>query len=176
MSYRANRTVQSLFPPGPAEDAARELADRGLNIMQGLAEAETPQRTGRLRAGWYQMGPVRRMAGGDREWRGEVRNDVDYAGYVESGTGLWGPTGSEYPIRPVSGQYLSWVTNKPVRLRSGRVIPAGTRVFRKLVMHPGSPGVGMMDKAVRTTERTMGSWSRSTMERWARRMERGGRP
>jgi hypothetical protein len=55
---------------------------------------------------------------------------LDYAKFVEDGTGLFGPKHAKYLIEPkIPGGTLSWVDPK-----------TGVRVFAKKVWHPGSPG------------------------------------
>lgn len=59
--------------------------------------------------------------------------EVDYAPYVEDGTGNWGPKHAPYEILPKPpNTLLSWIDGK-----------TGKRVFAKRVMHPGSPGQHM---------------------------------
>lgn len=173
MGYRGGN-LADLFDREPVERASRRIVERGTEVMQEAVKRRTPVRTGELRDSWYRTGPRRAQsgAGGDPALEGTVASDVKHAPFVENGTGRFGPTGAAYPIRPVRGQFLSWITTKPFVTKRGEMIPAGTRVFRKLVMHPGSPGVGMMDKAVRETEATMGAWAQPELERWAREQGR----
>lgn len=48
-----------------------------------------------------------------------VRANVGYARYLEFGTGLYGPSGKAYPIRPRRKKALAWATTASGRRLSG---------------------------------------------------------
>jgi hypothetical protein len=102
-----------------------------------------------------------------------VDTNVSYAPYVEEGTGLWGPLHAKYRIRPRNpAGWLSWITRKPVRLKSGRLVPAGTRMFAKEVLHPGSPGQHMFAIGAAMTEAAFHEFTRGGLTDWKRDSER----
>jgi hypothetical protein len=117
---------------------ARAMAEKGGKELKRLIETKTPIDTGHLKDSWEQKA-VSRSADylGFAVYRSSVETNVDYAPYVEHGTGLWGPHHAKYPIRPKNPDgYLHWIGDQ------------GEDVFAKLVMHPGSPGAHMVALSV----------------------------
>src|SRR5262245_34093277 len=108
---------------------SRSIAERGGNEMQEWTIKNTPIDSGNLRTSWYVL-PVKRirhLLGPAYQSGTETR--VEYAPYVEHGTGLWGPSKSKYWIRPKNPDgYLRW-----------RDRETGQWVYAKAVRHPGSP-------------------------------------
>lgn len=130
--------------------AAMAMAHRGGDRMHELTVINTPiggrdQRGGgggNLRSSWYQI-PVHRIrTPKGRGFQSGVATQTEYAPHVESGTGLYGPKGAKYEIRPrTPGGYLRWVDPR-----------TGREVFAKRVMHPGSPGAHMVATAAALVE------------------------
>lgn len=132
--------VSDLFGPAAqaaTKAAARAMCDTAGDHLEKRARELTPVDTGRLREGWKRTPAVSAGEG----WATEVSNDVDYAAYVENGTGLYGPKHSKYLIKPKKpGGVLRWVG------KDGKVH------FAKFVMHPGSEGKFMLATAMNETE------------------------
>jgi hypothetical protein len=83
--------------------------------------------------------------------------NVDYAPYVENGTGLWGPTRAMYEIRPKNPD--GWL-----RFHDEH----GNVVFAKRVMHPGSPGAHMFVRGAALTDEQFREWADREVEGWCR--------
>lgn len=83
--------------------------------------------------------------------------NVDYAPYVENGTGLWGPHRAAYEIRPKNPD--GWL-----RFHDQH----GNLVFAKRVLHPGSPGAHMFTRGASLTEEGFKRWADEKIEVWAR--------
>lgn len=88
---------------GPIVTRVNEVLTRTLNQCASTA----PSDTGRLRASHRQKLTVSGLT-----LTGSVYSTASYAGYVNRGTGIYGPSGQ--PIRPKSGQFLVF--------RAGRMI------------------------------------------------------
>jgi hypothetical protein len=87
--------------------------------------------------------------------------NVEYAIYVENGTGLWGPARAKYEIRPKNPLgWLRWLDD------------TGKPIFAKRVMHPGSPGAHMFARGAAKTEDEFHLWANHKIERWAVIVER----
>jgi hypothetical protein len=105
------------------------MQDAGLDLLHELIVEFTPIRTGNLRTSWFTSGST-------------VKTEVDYAPYVNYGTGLFGPEHRKYLIEPhPPKRFLSWID--PAR---------GGRVFARRVWHPGSEGAHMIEKAAAAME------------------------
>lgn len=155
MGYRGTRFA-NLFDTGPSELAARKMADDGAGFMVGRARENTPTDTGHLKESWKKK-PVLIVVNalGQTVYESGVETDVDYAPYVEHGTGLWGPKHAKYPIRPKKeGGWLHWLG------------PEGENVFAKLVMHPGSPGHHMVAIAIAETEAALHAVCEPALQTW----------
>lgn len=110
-------------------------------------------------------------------WTGSVYTEVEYAPFVELGTGLWGPKRRKYKIAPKKpGGVLAFTPYQ--RTAGGGVIldiqgnpsRSGTVVVR-FVMHPGSPGQHMFKIGTILTEREMAEWSAEPMRLWKTQVE-----
>lgn len=128
-----------------------------------IAEKNTPVETGELRAAWMADKKASKTAtyigiGTEASWF----NKLEYAPYVNYGTGLYGPEAKKYLILPKKpGGTLHWVD----RL-------TGQDVFAKAVMHPGSPGNYMLEISADVVEATWERIIRPIMRNWAKQMER----
>ena len=86
-----------------------------------------------------------------------AETDVEYAPYVEHGTGLWGPRHAKYEIKPKRPDgWLRWID--PV---------TGDPVFAKRVMHPGSPGNHMFAFGAAIAEHEFDQFVQPILSRWA---------
>lgn len=123
-----------------ASETTRAYAERGAEVMRDRTREHTPVETGELRESWYLTVARKTASLAGPAWEAGTATDVEYAPYVEYGTGLWGPKHAKYPIRPKDpAGWLHWVGKD------------GEDHFAKLVMHPGSPGQGMLAKGMRDT-------------------------
>lgn len=92
--------------------------------------------------------------------------EVDYAPYVEEGTGLWGPSGAKYEIKPRTPTgVLSWIDRE-----------TGKRIFAKRVMHPGSPGQHMFAIGAAMAEHEFERASAAGLQQFRQIFERGRAP
>jgi hypothetical protein len=160
-----------MYPEGPTRLACRDISDAMSDRAHELVAVFTPVESGNLRSSWYREPAVRTRRYGFVAYRSTVATEVDYAPHVEHGTGLWGPSHSKYEILPVRARALSWITRVPIRMRDGRLIPAGTRVFAMRVMHPGSRGRHMMARAVAFVDASLDQIARPALAKWEREME-----
>jgi hypothetical protein len=137
-------------------DVARVMCKHGGDEAKRVSEINTPVKTGRLRASWYTT-PV--VADGASS-KCEVRNDVEYAAYVEEGTGLWGPKHAPYIIRPKNpGGVLRWLAQD------------GSVVFARYAIHPGSPGNHMLKIGMLMAEASFATLVRDDLEMWVHAVE-----
>ena len=97
-------------PDGPVVQAFRSL----VTCVEGTAKRNAVVDTGLLRASIHSE-----VTQSESEISGVVTADAPYANYIETGTGVHGPTGQ--PIRPKNGRYLVFQT------------PDGATVFAKEV-------------------------------------------
>lgn len=163
--------IASLFHTEPTEATLVRMANDGGDKMVELTVKNTPIgfprgeargfRGGNLRSSWYQL-PVRRHRSAlGSGWESGVATDVDYAPFVEHGTGKWGPKGAPYIIEPRRpGGVLHWID--PV---------TGKDVFARRVRHPGSPGHHMVAIAAAVVEGTLGEVLAAALEEWQRAQE-----
>lgn len=165
MPYTGGSLV-SLFdeePQGLTRAALRLMAERGGDRMVELTVMNTPIYHGNLRSSWYQI-PVNKTHFGPWEaWESGVATEVDYAPHVEYGTGLWGPKGAKYPIRPKDPSgWLKWTDAE-----------TGETRYAKQVMHPGSPGQHMVAIAADVVEAEFdgGVLFADILDGWARAVE-----
>ena len=161
MPYVGDR-LTPLFDGEPTERAAKRLAEKGPEEMQSWIERNTPVDMGTLRASWYTTEPVEGTGlTAERTFTAYVRTDVEYAPHVEWGTGIFGPQGSPYTIRPRQpGGTLSWIDKD-----------TGERVFAKSVQHPGSPGQHMVSIGAAMTEHTFPAAAQPILQVWKRETE-----
>ena len=126
--------LAALFDQTPAHRAAQRMASTGGDRLHAAIAENTPVRTGNLRTSWYREPTVPESHGSATAYVSRVRTDVDYAPYVNYGTGLFGPKHAKYLIEPhPPKRFLSWID--PATRR---------RVFYRQVWHPGSPGAHMI--------------------------------
>lgn len=106
-------------------------------------------------------------------WTGKVYTEVEYAPYVEAGTGLWGPKRRKYKIEPKKpGGVLAFTPYE--RLPNGSVVldvqgaptKGGGPVVVRFVMHPGSPGQHMFRIGATLTEDEYKEWSAEPLRLW----------
>lgn len=98
---------------------------------------------------------------GVKVYESGAQTNVDYAPYVEEGTGLWGPHHQKYKIEPKTpGGMLAWTDHK-----------TGKRVFAKFVMHPGSPGQHMFAIGVAASEAEFNEVAEEALHDFRRRCE-----
>lgn len=129
-------SLEVLFDSVPQEMtlvAERQMAARAGSRMEKLAKDNTPVETGKLRESWYQLPVNKTKYAIWSAYEAKVATNVEYAPYVEYGTGLWGPEHKAYTIRPRFGGMLSWIDPH-----------TGHRVYAHEVKHPGSPGNHML--------------------------------
>jgi HK97 gp10 family phage protein len=145
-------------------EAARKMAEAGGDHIIDIAKINTPVRSGRLRSAWRRSEVEPDSVEGHPAFRVTVSNPVDYAAYVEYGTGLYGPKHAPYVIKPRNpGGTLRFVG------RDGNV------VFAKSVLHPGSPGNYMLAIAMDVTHAAVEGQTifRTILEKWVRDVEGG---
>lgn len=123
------------------------------------AEAATPIDTGDLRENWTESLHIgRTMTFLGIGWSGEWLNDLEYAIYVDQGTGLYGPEHRKYLIVPKTpGGTLHWVDGL-----------TGEDRFAKAVLHPGSPGNYMIAISANVLEATWQRLVQPVLRNWAR--------
>jgi Bacteriophage HK97-gp10, putative tail-component len=115
-------------------------------------------------------------------WEGKVFTEVEYAEYVERGTGLWGPRRKKYKIEPKKpGGVLAFtpyarMPNGGVILDVQNGVVSGQPVYARYVMHPGSPGAHMFRIGATLTEHQFDEFARDPMRLWKEEVEgRAGR-
>lgn len=139
------------------------MSAKGADRMHEVAAANTPVRTGNLRTAWYQLPvvPFDYLIG--MGYRSGIANDVEYAAWVESGTGIYGPEHKPYVITPKEpGGVLAWRDPK-----------SGKWVYARKVLHPGSPGNHMLALAghVVEFETDSGVLMQPLLSEWASKVE-----
>lgn len=169
------------------EDATQATGHRLAEAMtehgERLIVANTPVETFHLRES-YKREPVDYKAVANLSWaayawEGSVFTEVEYAPFVEMGTGLWGPKRKKYKIEPKKpGGVLAFTPYQ--RMPNGGVIldvqgapAAGKPVMVRFVMHPGSPGQHMFEIGVELTQSQFDEWSYEPMRLWKQHVEGG---
>lgn len=134
------------------------MCNAGGDALHGRIAENTPVKTGNLRTSWYRTEALPGL--GDR-YESSVRTDVDYAPYVNYGTGLWGPEHRKYLIEPIPpNQLLSWFDPK-----------TGRRAYARYVWHQGSPPAHMVENGAAKTESEIGMIVAPDLERFKEEME-----
>lgn len=137
-------------------------AKAGGGRMTELTAMNTPIDTSHLRRSWREKPVLLFTKNGLPAASSGVFTEVEYAPYVEHGTGLWGPKHAKYVIEPKNPDgWLRWTDPH-----------TGLPVFAKRVLHPGSPGNHMVAIAANVTEHELGLIVQPALERWAREVER----
>lgn len=128
-----------------------------------VAEKNTPIDTGDLRAAWMADNtPSRAVSLVGVGWKASWYNKLEYAPYVNYGTGLYGPEHKKYLILPKKpGGSLHWVDKL-----------TGQDVYAKSVMHPGSPGNYMLEISADFVETTWDKIVKPLLRIWAKSTER----
>lgn len=162
MSPYVGDELAPLFRPGPTHAAAHDFAEILGAEWKAWTVKNTPIELGRLRRSWYTT-PVSIGRHGTRTgWAGYLRTEVDYAQHVEHGTGIFGPQGHPYTIKPKKpGGVLTWIDKD-----------TGERVFAKSVRHPGSPGQHMLAIGAVMADHHGGAACEARLRRWAIEQER----
>jgi hypothetical protein len=164
--YVSRVHLPDLFAPEPVHRALRQMARHGGDRMVDFTIINTPIDTGNLRTSWRQKPvTVAYTSRGGLVYESGVETDVEYAPYVEHGTGLFGPQHRKYLIRAKGkaaggADYL-------------RFVVGGEVVYAKEVWHPGSPGAHMVAIAATMVEAQLDVILRPVLEVWRREQERG---
>lgn len=154
-------SLTPFFGQGRNPALMRELANLGGDRMVDWTVRNTPIDTGNLRTSWYQLDVNRKVTLLGPGWESGVATQVEYAPYVEYGTGLWGPDHSTYTIRPKDPHgWLRW-----------RDRATGQWVYSKAVQHPGSPGQHMVAIAAAMTEAEFERVAEPLLSGWGRAVE-----
>lgn len=127
-----------------------------------IAEKNTPIQTGDLRRAWEsEKKPHKAVTFVGVGWSASWSNSVEYAQYVNYGTGLFGPEHKKYLILPKKpGGTLHWVDK------------GGADVYAGGVMHPGSPGNFMLEISADYVEATWQRLVKPALRHWVKTMER----
>jgi hypothetical protein len=170
MAYIGGR-LEPLFRPREVPGLCRKLAERGgremvanvkRNTPIGAVNPYDPHIPGGLRESIKQIHLRVYPRLGSTVYESGAETNVDYAPFVEHGTGLWGPYRRMYEIRPKRpGGWLSWVDPK-----------SGDRIFARRVLHPGSPGNHMFEIGAHLTEHEFNTWGEEEVRSWCREQER----
>lgn len=149
------------FHQTPNERFLRDAAGVGGRMMTTFTRANTPIDTGALRESIVEKLTVVYPTLRGFVYESGAETFIEYAPYVEEGTGLWGPRAAKYEIRPKRPDgWLRWIDPT-----------TGRPVFARRVMHPGSPGVHMFAKGAALTEAQFGRVIQARLDVWAREVE-----
>jgi hypothetical protein len=169
MGYRGAQ-LAPWFDTKPVERACHRMADAGGERMTALVKERTPvghqpfaenYTPGRLRESIEKKITVVHVRKGRFEYESGTETSVDYAPFVENGTGLWGPNHARYEIKPKNPD--GWL-----RFHDAH----GNAIFAKRVMHPGSPGAHMFAIGAALTEAEFDRIVAPSLNEWAREQER----
>lgn len=153
--------LPDLFRQEPLDRAMRRMADTGGDRLHDYIVAFTPIKTGNLATSWYRKETRRELHGTSTAYVAPVASDVDYAPYVNYGTGLWGPEHRKYLIEPhPPNKFLSWID--PL---------TGKRVFARRVWSPGSEGHHMIEKSGSVIHATLDAMMLPELETYKREAE-----
>jgi hypothetical protein len=148
--------LSDAFDDAPVKDALDAMANRGGDELHEWISQYTPIRTGNLATSWYRERTKRELHGTAMAHISRVATDVDYAPYVNYGTGLFGPQHKKYLIEPHPPKTLLVWTDP----HTGRTM-AAPRVW-----HPGSPGSYMVERGVVWVESTLQETMAPELEKW----------
>lgn len=166
----------------------RDLADNMVDHGKDLITRNTPVATHHLRDS-YERTPIvykRDALLGYSSvrwsmfvWTGSVFTEVEYAPYMERGTGLWGPRRKKFKIQPKKPGgvlafqgYARTPAGAVILDVQGNVTKSGPVVVR-FVMHPGSPGHHMFQIGATLTEAEYREWSIEPLRLWKQMVEHG---
>src|SRR6185436_14563435 len=79
------------FDEAPNHRAMKNIIRVGITYANQVAMDHTPVQTGDLREAWETGVPYKTMSFLGMAWEGQWQNSLDYAEYVNYGTGLYGP-------------------------------------------------------------------------------------
>ena len=128
MGYRGGRLAPWFDSTGTTE-TAKKMAEDGGKRMTELTASNTPVETGVLWQSWKKSMLVTISSAVEVLYQSGTETDVEYAPYVEHGTGMWGPKHAPYVIVPKKpGGVLHFFAKD------------GTEVFTTKVIHPGITG------------------------------------
>lgn len=162
MGYVGGKTAP-WFGTKPVDVFMRTAPVAVVAAAREVAEKNTPIDTGDLRAAWISDKKTSRVMmfvglGTQAQWS----NKLEYAPYVNYGTGLYGPEHKMYLILPKKpGGSLHWVDKL-----------TGQDVYSKKVLHPGSPGNYMLEISADFIEATWTKIVKPFLRVWARTTER----
>lgn len=145
------------------EECCEEIADAVGDFMQRTTVQNTPIDTGWLRQEIRKkITVVTRNERGEKVYETGSETSVEYAPYVEHGTGLWGPRHARYVIKPRNPDgWLRWINPE-----------TGEPVFAKRVMHPGSPGAHMFAIGVAMAEHSFEALAEGPIRKCMVKLER----
>lgn len=153
--------LPTAFDDMPVREALRDMANTGGDRLHALIAELTPVKTGNLATSWYRKPTNKELHGTVTAYVSTVATDVDYAPYVNYGTGLHGPKGTKYLIEPhPPRKFLRWTD--PL---------TGAPRFARRVWHPGSEGAGMVEKACGAIEGFLDEIMEADLQRFKRASE-----
>lgn len=154
--------VEPWFGDVPVKRALVRMAEKGGDEMVHNVRVLTPRDTGRLAESITKKLLVVYPHRGTLAYESGAETDVEYAEYVERGTGLFGPFHKRYIIRPKRPDgWLRWID--PV---------TGQPVFAKQVIHEGSEGAHMFARGATKTEAELERFLQPILSEWAREQAR----
>jgi hypothetical protein len=153
--------LPAAFDDAPVRATLRRMADTGGDKLHDFIVQYTPVKTGNLATSWYREPTTRELHGTSMAYVSKVATDVDYAPYVNYGTGLFGPKHTKYLIEPHNPTgFLHWVD--PL---------TGQDRYARSVWHPGSPGEYMVEKAAVFVESFLNEFMLPDLETFKRDQE-----
>lgn len=173
MGYSGAR-LAPLFSPRPAKRAARRMTGRAVeewraNVVQNTPIDDSPYPSrppGTARKSWRTkpvVGPLVTLSA-DTYLSG-VETEDDVASFLETGTGLYGPKGQAYVIKPKDPDgYLHFFDRK-----------SGEWVFAKQVLHPGIHAQKPLAVGTVITEHELARTLQPTLLDWIKEQEALGR-
>lgn len=169
MGYSGAR-LAGMFSPVPARRAARRMAHRSViewhaNVVQNtpIDDAPYPSRPpGTARRSWKArlvVGPIHTLS--MDTYISGIETEDDVASFLETGTGLYGPKGQAYVIKPKDPEgYLHFFNRK-----------TGEWVFAKQVLHPGIHAQRPLATGTVITEHELARTLQPTLLEWIREQE-----